>query len=93
MISIPEPLWRDVTIVNALGLHARAAAKLAEAARLASGKILLEVESERIDAKQVIDILTLAAAKGNSVRVIAEKESDRDVLDQIVDLFASGFGE
>lgn len=93
MISTSEPLWRDVTIVNELGLHARAAAKLVQVARQASGKIFLEIESERIDAKQVIDILTLAAAKGDSVRVIAEAQTDRTVLNQIVDLFAEGFGE
>ena len=93
MISTSEPLWRDVTIVNELGLHARAAAKLAQVACQASGKIFLEIESERIDAKQVIDILTLAAAKGDCVRVIAEAQTDCTVLNQIVDLFADGFGE
>ena len=93
MISTSEPLWRDVTIVNDLGLHARAAAKLAQAAQQAAGDIFLEAASERVDAKQVIDILTLAAAKGTSLRVIAETENDRKVLDQIVDLFANGFGE
>ncbi len=93
MKSASEPLWRDVTIVNELGLHARAAAKLVQVARQASGKISLEVESERIDAKQLIDILTLAAGQGDSVRVIAEVQADRAVFDQIIALFADGFGE
>ena len=93
MISTSEPLWHDVTIVNELGLHARAAAKLARTASQATGKIVIEVESERIDAKQVIDILTLAAGQGDSVRIIAENKTDRHVLNQIVELFADGFGE
>ena len=56
-------------------------------------KYPLRVESERIDAKQLIDILTLAAGQGDSVRVIAEVQADRAVFNQIIALFADGFGE
>jgi phosphocarrier protein len=93
MNSAAEPLWRDVIIVNELGLHARAAAKLAQTARQAEGSLFLEFRSERADAKQIIDILTLAAAQGDSVRVVAAEETDRKVLNRIVALFADGFGE
>ena len=88
-----EPLKRDVTIVNDLGLHARAAAKLVKAAQKAAGRVWLQVGPEKIDAKQVIDILTLAAAKGDKVQVVVETNSDLDTLNLIVELFAGGFGE
>ena len=93
MSSNLKPLWRDVTIVNDLGLHARAAAKLAKLAQQASGPVWLEADSERVDAGQILDILTLAAAKGNQVRVEIENAADADILDLIAELFADGFGE
>lgn len=93
MTATSEPLRRDVTIVNELGLHARAAAKLAKAAQKAQNNVWLEFASERVDAKQVIDIMTLAAAKGDQVTIRIEQAADLDTLDCIVQLFAGGFGE
>jgi len=93
MPSNSEPLRRDVTIVNDLGLHARAAAKLVKVAQQAVGRVWLQVGTEQIDAKQVIDILTLAAAKGDHVQVMIEADADLDTLNLIVELFADGFGE
>jgi phosphocarrier protein HPr len=93
MPSTSGPLWRDVTIVNELGLHARAAAKLAKLAQQAAGRVWLQAGTERIDAKQVIDILTLAAGRGDRVQIIVEAAADLATLDLIVALFADGFGE
>lgn len=93
MTATPEPLRRNVTIVNELGLHARAAAKLAKAAQKAQNNVWLEFASERVDAKQVIDIMTLAAAKGDQVTVRIEQAADLNTLNSIVQLFAGGFGE
>jgi phosphocarrier protein len=93
MTSRDDPLWRDIMIVNELGLHARAAAKLAKQAQQAAGQVWLQAGSERIDAKQIIDILTLAAGPGNTVRIGIEKASDSPVLNRIAKLFADGFGE
>ena len=93
MPSDLEPLSRDVTIVNELGLHARAAAKLAKLAQQATGAVWLQAGSERVDAKQVIDILTLAAGKGTPAKVEVESAADIHTLDQIESLIAEGFGE
>ena len=93
MTSASVPLWRDVTIINELGLHARAAAKVAQAARRATGMVWLQAGSERVDASQVIDILTLGGGKGSRVRVAVDEHADLQVLDQIEALFADGFGE
>jgi phosphocarrier protein HPr len=93
MPSNSEPLRRDVTIVNELGLHARAAAKLVKVAQKAAGRVWLQVGPEKVDAKQVIDILTLAASMGDRVQVIVDADADLDTLNLIVELFADGFGE
>lgn len=93
MTSISKPLRHDVTIINDLGLHARAAAKLAKVAQQAENDIWLEFDSEQVDAKEVIDILTLAAAKGDHVTIIIENTSDQNIMNQIVELFNNGFGE
>ncbi len=93
MPSNSEPLWRDVSIVNELGLHARAAAKVAKVAQQASGRVWLHVGSEQIDAKQIMDILTLAAARGDQLRVTIETAADTGTLNLIAELFAGGFGE
>ena len=93
MPTTSEPLWRDVIIVNELGLHARAAAKLAKLAQQATGAVWLQAGPERIDAKQILDILTLAAGKGDRVQIGVETPADQAVLNLIAALFADGFGE
>ncbi len=93
MPSATTPLWRDVTILNELGLHARTAAKVAKAAHKAVGRIWLQAGGERVDAGEIIDILTLAAGKGDRVRIEAETQADQKVLEEITALFADGFGE
>ena len=93
MTSTSEPVWRKATIVNDLGLHARAAAKLAKTAQAAKNKVWLKFGSDRVDAKQVIDIMTLGAAKGDQVSVGIEQVEDLGIMKAIVELFASGFGE
>jgi phosphocarrier protein HPr len=86
-------LYRDLVIVNELGLHARAAAKLAKTAQMADKGVWLRHGDDRADAKQVIDILTLGAAKGDRVRVEIDTPEDSETLDRITDLFTGGFGE
>lgn len=93
MISIPSSLKKDVTVVNELGLHARSAAKLAKTANQAEGRVWLGKGEDFVDAKQVIDILTLAAAQGDRVCVAVELPADAGTLNAIVALFESGFGE
>lgn len=93
MTNIPASLKKDVTVVNELGLHARSAAKLAKTAGQAEGRVWLGKDADYVDAKQVIDILTLAAARGDRVRVAVELPADAGTLNAIVALFESGFGE
>lgn len=93
MISENKTLWRDLTLTNELGLHARSAAQLAKSAQQASGSVWLEKNGERVDATQVIDILTLGAACGETIRVGVEDPADENILDHIAELVKNGFGE
>ncbi len=86
-------LYRELKIVNELGLHARSAAKLAKTAQEADKGVWLQSDDEEVDAKQIIDILTLGAQQGDRVRVRIDASSDMDILNRIAELFNSGFGE
>jgi phosphocarrier protein len=84
---------KDVTVVNELGLHARSAAKIAELARDATSQVWVQKNEERVDARSILDILTLACEKGSKLTIIIDDRSDMETLDRIVDLVINGFGE
>jgi phosphotransferase system HPr (HPr) family protein len=88
-------LEASFTVLNPLGLHARAAAQLV---RLASGfksKILLSRPDTNAfaDAKSILSILTLAASMGTVLFLRVEGEDERDALEALDRLFGEGFGE
>jgi phosphocarrier protein HPr len=85
----------NVTIVNRLGLHARAAAKLVRAATCYRSAIRL-ARADRAataDAKSILSVLMLAASRGTELRITAEGEDERDAIDALCRLIAGGFGE
>jgi phosphocarrier protein HPr len=88
-----EPLSKTVTIVNELGLHARSAAKLAGIAQKARRRVWIEKNGDRIDATSILDILTLAAMQGTSLRIVIEDPVDSQTLHDIAHLVENGFGE
>ena len=81
------------TIVNDLGLHARSAARMATIARQANSKVWVTRNGERVDAKSVIDILTLGCGKGSEIVLGIEDQMEMNVLNSIKDLVDAGFGE
>ena len=84
-----------VQIVNRLGLHARAAAKLVRAASAfrATLKLVRLDRSAAADAKSILSVLMLAAARGTELRVSAEGADERAALDAVRELISNGFGE
>ncbi len=86
-------LSRDVLIINELGLHARSAARIAKLAQNANSKVWLIRGKERVDASSVIDILSLACSKGSKITLKIDEESDIDILNEIIELIKTGFGE
>lgn len=89
----PDPLSRNVEIINELGLHARSAAKIAGIAQKAKSDVQIIRDRESVDAKSIIDMLTLACARGTNITVRVGSDSDREVLNEIVSLVEDGFGE
>lgn len=88
-------LEASLTVLNPLGLHARAAAQLV---RLASGfksKILLSRPDTNAfaDAKSILSVLTLAASMGTVLFVTADGEDEGNALEAVGQLFREGFGE
>jgi len=84
---------RDIRIVNELGLHARSAAKIAEIAKHAKSNVRIIKDEEDVDAKSIIDMLTLACAKDSIITVRIDCHSDIDILNRITSLVENGFGE
>ncbi len=93
MNSERSDLSRNVTIVNDLGMHARAAAKIAHLAQQAGSSVWVGNGDETVDAASVIDLLTLAAIKGTEITIRIDSPSDIEVLDRIAALVENGFGE
>jgi phosphocarrier protein len=96
MISMnrsPINLVKKLTIVNELGLHARSAAKIAEVAQNAKHKVWVFYDGEKVDAASIIDILTLGAACGSRIEISIENADDTAILNEIVNLVETGFGE
>ena len=93
MRKIGQSFSKDVTVVNELGLHARSAAKIAELARGATSKVWVQKSGESVDARSILDILTLACEKGSKLTIIIDDRSDMETLDRIVALVINGFGE
>lgn len=88
-----ETKSRTLLIVNELGLHARSAAKLAELAEAAGGGVWIMKNGNTADATSMLDIMTLACPKGTEVTVSIDEEADMDILERMVALIRSGFGE
>ncbi|MBF0233229.1 MAG: HPr family phosphocarrier protein [Desulfamplus sp.] len=84
---------RKVTINNNLGLHARPAAMIAKITRNAEQSVWIISGNNRADASSVIDILTINGKKGKTLLLEVEGESDIHLLETLVNLFESGFGE
>ncbi len=88
-----EELSREVIIVNELGLHARSAGKIAKLAQNAQSTIWLIKGNEKVDASSIIDILTLACAKGSKIMLTVDSKSDIRILNEITALVERGFEE
>ncbi len=84
---------RDVEIVNRLGLHARAAAKLVHTAGAFRSKVTLIKDGEEVDAKSILGLLLLAAAQGSRVLLRTQGDDEVAALDAVCALIAGRFGE
>jgi phosphocarrier protein len=84
---------RPVTIVNKLGLHARAAAKLVTAASAFSSEIDISKNGQRVNGKSIMGVMMLAASRGTELIIYTSGKDEVEAADSIVELVASKFGE
>ncbi len=82
-----------VRVANELGLHARPAARLAQEAQKFESVIVLATDSQQVDAKSILDILTLAAPRGCGLTIKASGEDARAAVERLTGLFRERFGE
>lgn len=82
-----------MTVVNRLGLHARAAARFVHLAARYSSQVRVSRGSRTVDGKSIMGILLLAAAHGSSIGITAEGPDAEAAVQALVALVESGFGE
>jgi len=87
------PLERTVTIVNRLGLHARAAAKLVTLAAKYRCEVRVRKDGREVSGKSIMGVMMLAAAQGSRITLIAEGPDAREALDALARLVAERFQE
>ncbi len=86
-------LQREVEIINKLGLHARASAKLTQVAGRFKSNISISRNGRRVNAKSIMGVMMLAAAKGSTVVIEVEGPDEEEAMRALAGLFAGRFEE
>lgn len=86
-------LQKEVEIINKLGLHARASAKLTQAASAFKSDVFLARNGRRVNAKSIMGVMMLAAARGSTVNIETEGEDEERAMAAITALINDRFGE
>ena len=84
---------KDITIINKLGLHARAAAKLVTLASEFESDIQIARGNRQVNAKSIMGVMMLAAGKGTNLELIASGADEHDALARLEKLVQDRFGE
>ena len=84
---------REIKVVNKLGLHARASAKLTQLASTFKSAVFITRNARRVNAKSIMGVMMLAAGLGSTVELEAEGEDEARAMEAIEKLFADRFGE
>jgi len=84
---------QSVTVVNQLGMHARAAAKFVHLATRFQAHVKVARDRREMDGKSIMGILLLAAARGSTITISADGADEQEAVGALVDLVQSGFGE
>jgi phosphocarrier protein HPr len=84
---------RETKIVNKLGLHARASAKLTQLAGRFQCEVWMTRNSRRINAKSIMGVMMLAAGIGSTVLIETDGSDEAEAMDELLALIANKFGE
>lgn len=86
-------LQQEVEVTNKLGLHARASAKLTQAAGQFQSAIWITRNQRRVNAKSIMGVMMLAAAKGSIIQLEADGSDENAAMETMLALFDDKFGE
>lgn len=86
-------LEKKITLINKLGLHARAAMKLSELATRFQSTIIIRYKKYEINAKSILNVMALAASHGSELELTIEGEDETQAMKQIEQLISNRFGE
>lgn len=84
---------QDALIINKLGLHARASAKLTQLASQYPCEVWLSRNGKRINAKSIMGVMMLAAGKGSTINIETDGDREQEAMEAIVALINNYFGE
>ena len=86
-------LQQDAVIINKLGLHARASAKLTQLASGYNCEVMLSRNNRRVNAKSIMGVMMLAAAKGTTIRIETDGADEAEAMQALLALINNHFGE
>ncbi len=86
-------LQQDALIINKLGLHARASAKLTQLASSFKSEVMLSRNGRRVNAKSIMGVMMLAAAKGATIGIETQGPDEQEAMQALVALVNDYFGE
>lgn len=84
---------REIEIVNKLGLHARASAKLTQTAGRFACEVFISKGGRRVNAKSIMGVMMLAAGKGTMIELETSGADEGEAMDAVVALITDKFGE
>ena len=84
---------REVEIINKLGLHARASAKLTQLAAKYQCEVSMARNNRKVNAKSIMGVMMLAAGKGAKVTLATDGPDEAEAMDALVALIGDYFGE
>ena len=86
-------LQHEAQIIKKLGLHARASAKLTQVASGFASEVWLSRNGKRVNAKSIMGVMMLAAAKGSTVQIQTDGSDETQAMQALLDLINDKFGE
>lgn len=86
-------IQKEIEIINKLGLHARASAKLTQLAAKFKSEVWMSRNARRVNAKSIMGVMMLAAGKGSVVTLETDGADEQECLDALVALINDKFGE
>ena len=84
---------QEAEIINKLGLHARDSAKLTQTARAYQSEVWLERNGKRVNAKSIMGVMMLAAARGSTITIDTNGNDADEAMSALIALIADKFGE